>query len=643
MAEVSSATLAQPVHLDTAAQPSHSKAATFALLGAPNCGKTVLFNGLTGSHAKVANYAGVTVDRREGRFISDRNVRVIDLPGTYSLRTTSPDEAVARDVLLGKYGVCPDGIIAVADATNLRMTLRMMLELRTLGLPMVISLNLSDVARSRGLKIDAKKLSELLGATVLETVAISKSGVQAVEAAALALPRGHVAKLDPVEAERKLEALDSNVLYEQVEDILSQVVETELTLPSWHRKLDNVVMHPFWGVLILLTILLLVFQAVYTWAAPVMDGIQGLFDAFGEWVGANLSEGLLSDLLVNGVIAGTGSVLVFLPQITILFAFILLLEDSGYLPRAAFLLDNLLSRTGLSGRAFIPLLSSFACAVPAVMSARTIQDPRERLVTIAIAPMLTCSARLPIYALIIAAVIPNQTVWGVFNLQGLTLFALYLAGILSAALTAWVLKWMARSKGNVQQFPLLMELPTFRMPNFKHIATSLWDRVKAFLVRAGTVIFAVSVVLWALTSFPSAPEGAKGAAIDYSLAGMLGHLIQPIFAPLGFTWQMCIAMVPGIAAREVVVAALGTVYAVGAGTEDAVSNALIPIVHNNWGIATAFSFLAWYVYAPMCASTLAVIRRETKSAKTTFLITFGLLALAYVMAMIVYQITSRIF
>ena len=643
MAEVSSATLAQPVHLDTAAQPSHSKAATFALLGAPNCGKTVLFNGLTGAHAKVANYAGVTVDRREGRFTSDREVRLIDLPGTYSLRTTSPDEAVARDVLLGKYGVCPDGIIAVADATNLRMTLRMMLELKTLGLPMVISLNLSDVARSRGLKIDAKKLSELLGATVLETVAISRSGVMAVEAAALALPRGHAAKLDPAEAERKLEALDSNALYEQVEDILSQVVQTELTLPAWHRRLDNIVMHPFWGMLILLTILLLVFQAVYTWAQPVMDSIQGLFDSLGGWVGDTLPQGLLSDLLVNGVIAGTGSVLVFLPQITILFAFILLLEDSGYLPRAAFLLDNLLSRTGLSGRAFIPLLSSFACAVPAVMSARTIQDPRERLVTIAIAPMLTCSARLPIYALIIAAVIPNQTVWGVFNLQGLTLFALYLAGILSAALTAWVLKWMARSKGNVQQFPLLMELPTFRMPNFRHIITSLWDRVKAFLVRAGTVIFSVSVVLWALTSFPSAPEGATGAAIDYSLAGILGHLLQPIFAPLGFTWQMCIAMIPGIAAREVVVAALGTVYAVGAGgSEDAVSNALIPIVHNSWGLPTAFAFLTWYIYAPMCAATLAVIRRETKSAKTTALITFSLLGLAYFFAMVVYQITSRI-
>ena len=478
---------------------------------------------------------------------------------------------------------------------------------------------------------------------VLETVAIRRDGIRAVEEAVAKLPRHFHGKIDPDEAMKVLNGLDSNALYEQVEDILSQVVKTEMNLPAWHRKLDRIVLHPFWGMVILLSILMMVFQAVYTWAQPVMDLIQGLFDSLGAWVAEVLPEGLLSDLLVNGVIAGTGSVLVFLPQITILFAFILLLEDSGYLPRAAFLLDNLLSRTGLSGRSFIPLLSSFACAVPAVMSARTIQDPRERLVTIAIAPMLTCSARLPVYALIIAAVIPNRTVMGVFNLQGLTLFGLYLAGILSAALSALALKWIARSKGNVQQFPLLMELPTFRMPNFKHIVTSLWDRVKAFLVRAGTVIFSVSVVLWALTSFPAAPEGATGAAIDYSLAGILGHLLQPIFAPLGFTWQMCIAMIPGIAAREVVVAALGTVYAVGAGgSEDAVSNALIPIVHNSWGLPTAFAFLTWYIYAPMCAATLAVIRRETKSAKTTALITFSLLGLAYFFAMVVYQITSRI-
>ena len=615
----------------------------FALIGAPNCGKTVLFNGLTGAHAKVANYPGVTVDKREGAFLDDAAVRIIDLPGTYSLRTTSPDEAVAKDVAVGKLGIPPDAIIAVADATNLRMTLRMILELKTLGLPMVVSLNMSDVARKRGLNIDAAKLSELLGVPVLETVAVSASGIHAVREAVAKLPRKRSFPASPASAERTLDALESDKLYQEVESILAQVVRTEMTLPAWHKKLDDIVLHPVLGMILLLVILFMVFQAVYTWAAPIMDAIEGGFTALGEWVGANMAPGILNDLLVNGVIAGTGSVLVFLPQITILFAFILLLEDSGYLPRAALLLDNAMSRSGLSGRAFIPLLSSFACAVPAVMAARTIQDPRERLVTIAIAPMLTCSARLPIYALIIAAVIPDETVLGIFNLQGLTLFGLYLAGIVSAGLTAWVLKVLARKRGHVQQFPLLMELPTFRMPNFKHIVTSLWDRVKAFLVRAGTVIFSVSVVLWALTSFPAAPEGATGAAIDYSLAGILGHLLQPIFAPLGFTWQMCIAMIPGIAAREVVVAALGTVYAVGAGgSEDAVSNALIPIVHNSWGLPTAFAFLTWYIYAPMCAATLAVIRRETKSAKTTALITFSLLGLAYFFAMVVYQITSRI-
>ncbi|MGN7070474.1 ferrous iron transporter B, partial [Neisseria sp. P0001.S004] len=423
---------------------------------------------------------------------------------------------------------------------------------------------------------------------------------------------------------------------------LAQVVRTQMTLPAWHKKLDDIVLHPVWGMIMLLVILFMVFQAVYTWAAPIMDAIEGGFTALGEWIGANMEPGILSDLLVNGVIAGLGSVLVFLPQITILFAFILLLEDSGYLPRAAFLLDNIMAKSGLSGRSFIPLLSSFACAVPAVMSARTINDPRERLVTIAVAPLLTCSARLPVYALIIAAVIPDRTVGGIFNLQGLTLFILYIVGILSAALAAYIMKRLARMKGNVQQFPLLMELPTFRTPNFKHIMTSLWDRVKAFLKRAGTIIFALAVVLWGLVSWPQPPEGATGAAIDYSLAGTLGHAIQPFFAPLGFTWEMCIAMIPGIAAREVVVAALGTVYAVSASSEDAVQNALIPIIHNNWGLPTAFAFLAWYVYAPMCAATLTVIRRETKSTKNMLMITGYLFLMAYFAAFVVYQLSSRI-
>ena len=539
-------------------------------------------------------------------------------------------------------GIPPDAIIAVADATNLRMTLRMILELKTLGLPMVVSLNLSDVARKRGLNIDAAKLSELLDAPVLETVAVSASGVQAVREAVAKLPRKRSFPANPTSAERTLDALDSDKLYQEVESILAQVVRTQMTLPAWHKKLDDIVLHPVWGMIMLLVILFMVFQAVYTWAAPIMDAIEGGFTALGEWIGANMEPGILNDLLVNGVIAGLGSVLVFLPQITILFAFILLLEDSGYLPRAAFLLDNIMAKSGLSGRSFIPLLSSFACAVPAVMSARTINDPRERLVTIAVAPLLTCSARLPVYALIIAAVIPDRTVGGIFNLQGLTLFILYIVGILSAALAAYIMKRLARMKGNVQQFPLLMELPTFRTPNFKHIMTSLWDRVKAFLKRAGTIIFALAVVLWGLVSWPQPPEGATGAAIDYSLAGTLGHAIQPFFAPLGFTWEMCIAMIPGIAAREVVVAALGTVYAVSASSEDAVQNALIPIIHNNWGLPTAFAFLAWYVYAPMCAATLAVIKRETKSTKNMLMITGYLFLMAYFAAFVVYQISSRI-
>ena len=616
--------------------------AYYALVGAPNCGKTALFNALTGARAKVANYPGVTVDKREGVFAGDANIHIIDLPGTYSLRVTSPDEAVTRDLLLGRMGAAamrsPDAIIAVADATNLRMTLRMVLELQTLGKPMVVSLNLSDVARARGLSIDTAKLSQLLGVPVVETVAVNANGTLAIKNAIAALPRAAAPHHDNATAQQRIDALDSAALYLQVENILAQVVSTPIQLPAWHRRLDNLVMHPFWGLVVLLLVLLLVFQAVYAWATPLMDGIEAAIGSFGGWVGGLLPEGPLQSLLVNGVIAGIGSVLVFVPQITILFAFILLLEDSGYLPRAAFLLDNLLAKSGLSGRAFIPLLSSFACAVPAVMSARTIQDPRERLVTIAIAPMLTCSARLPVYALIIAAVVPNHSVGGLFNLQGLTLFGLYLVGIVSAAVAAWVMKLLARRSGQVQQFPLLMELPTFRRPNFKHILLSLWDRVSAFLKRAGTVIFAISVVLWALVSFPAAPAGATGPAIDYSFAGMLGHLIQPLFAPLGFSWEMCIAMVPGMAAREVVVAALGTVYAVG-GSDEALQQSLIPVLHQQWSLATAFAFLAWYVYAPMCAATLAVIKRETKSARTTALITAYLFVLAYVFAFMVYRIT----
>lgn len=618
---------------------------TYALVGAPNCGKTVLFNALTGSRAKVANYPGVTVDKREGTFIEDNDCTIIDLPGTYSLNVTSPDEAVTRDLLTGRYGdkklASPDAIIAVADATNLRMTLRMVLELKALGIPMVVSLNLSDVAQNRGLSIDSDKLGQLLGMPVVQTTATTQEGTKAIKAALKNLPKQKNTQ-NQESLMQKLSTLDSKVLYQEVEKLLAATVKTPLQLPNWHKSIDNIVLHPIWGMMILLVILLLMFQAVYTWASPIQDMFEGWVLGFGEWLGATMPEGTLNSLLVDGIIAGVGSVVVFVPQIAILFAFILVLEDSGYLPRAAYLLDNTLSKTGLSGRAFIPLLSGFACAIPAIMSARTIQDPRERLVTIAITPLLTCSARLPIFALLIAAIIPNTTIWGLFNLQGLTLFALYVISIISAALVAYTLKHFSVRKGGVQQFPLLMELPTFRWPNFKHIILSLWDRVSAFLKRAGTVICAVTVVLWFLVTYPAAPVDATMPAIEYSYAGMLGNVIQPLFAPIGFTWEMCIAMIPGFAAREVVVSTLGTIYAVGGSSEEAVHQSLIPLIHSRWSLPTAFAFLAWYIYAPMCMATLAVIKRETKSAKQTWMITAYLFVLAYVFAFAVYHITGWI-
>ncbi|TNH09439.1 ferrous iron transporter B [Testudinibacter sp. TR-2022] len=612
-----------------------------ALVGAPNCGKTVLFNALTGARAKVANYPGVTVDRRSGVFTADKDIEILDLPGTYSLHTTSPDEEVTRQVLLGQRDSTarPNVILAVADATNLRMSLRMLLELKQLGLPMLTSLNLSDVARRRGLQIDIPQLSRLLGMPVVETTAISHKGTQALKQALLDFPKS--THSTPSTAP-DIENLDSEALYRQADQIIQAVVIKQTRLPVWHQRLDQVVLHPILGLLLLSTVLLLTFQAVYSWSAPLMDGIESLIGQFANWVGTRLPEGILHSLLVDGIIAGVGSVVVFLPQITILFLFILLLEDSGYLPRAAFLLDNLFDKIGLSGRTFIPLLSSFACAVPSIMSARTISNPRERLVTIAIAPLMTCSARLPVYALLIGAFIPQRTVGGVFNLQGLTLFILYLIGILSAVLVAWFMKRLAKRRGGMRQFPLLMELPTYRMPNFKHIALSLWERISAFLKKAGSIIFALSVILWALVSFPAAPADATLPSIEYSFAGILGQWIEPLFAPLRFNWQICIAMITGLAAREVVVASLGTIYAVAATSDELLQQSLVPILHDSWDLPTAFALLTWYIYAPMCAATLVVIKRETNSTGKTLLIIGYLTALAYFGAWVVYHLTTRI-
>jgi ferrous iron transport protein B len=606
-----------------------------ALLGNPNCGKTALFNLLTGSRQKVANYAGVTVERKEGllRTPSGRKVRVLDLPGAYSLNPLSADEAITRDIVTGARRDVdrPDLLVCVTDASNLKLNLRLVLEARRLGLPIVVALNMSDVARKRGIRIDREALERELGMPVVETVGIRSDGAKALVARLDAhVPAGQPLRRDwhPPTVQDVLQT------QQEVRRILRAAVQEPDADTRVDDALDRVVLHRIWGLPILAALLFLMFQAVFSWAQVPMDAIKAGMEGLGAWVQAAMPDGLLRSLLVDGVIAGAGSVLVFLPQILILFLFILALEDSGYLPRAAFLLDRVMGSVGLSGRSFIPLLSSFACAIPGVMATRTITNWRDRLVTIMIAPLMTCSARLPVYALLIGAFIPKRQVWGVFNLQGLVLFALYFAGIVSAMGVAWSFKHLRRSKGEA---PLLMELPSYRVPNLRQLALGLIERAQVFIKRVGGIILSLMIVLWFISSFPSPPAGAAGPAIQYSVAGILGRALQPVFAPIGFNWQICIALIPGLAAREVAVGALGTVYALSA-AGDNVAEQLTPMLAASWPVPTALALLAWYVFAPQCISTLAAVKRETNTWRYPLMMAGYLFALAYAAAFLTYRI-----
>ncbi|KWV13445.1 ferrous iron transporter B [Xanthomonas translucens] len=606
-----------------------------ALVGNPNCGKTALFNQLTGSKQKVANYAGVTVERKEGRFRapSGRDFAVLDLPGAYSLQPASLDEAITRDLCRGFYPgePAPDVLVCVIDATNLRLHLRFALELRELGKPMLVALNMVDAAQRRGIRIDRQTLEDALGVPVIETVAVRRNGARALverlDALAPALPPA----VAPAEGQGDY--------HQQVRRILAAAVSMPSRTSRIDDALDRWLLHPIAGLLTLAVVMFLIFQAVYAWAAPLMDLIDGGSKALGAWVGATLPAGPLNSLLVDGIIAGLGGVVIFLPQILILFAFILALEESGYLPRAAFLLDRMMAAAGLSGRSFIPLLSSFACAVPGIMSTRSIQDPRDRLATILVAPLMTCSARLPVYALLIGAFIPQKQVWAVFNQQGLVLFGLYFAAIASALAVSWTMKKWRRDKG---EHPLLLELPSYRVPHLRDLALGLWERAAIFLKRVGGIILALTILLWFLLSFPAAPANATLPAIDYSFAGRIGHAMTTVFAPLGFNWQICIALIPGLAAREVAVASLATVYALSAADDDAAAQALSPLIHNGWSLATALSLLVWYIYAPMCISTLATIKRETNSWKQMSFAAFYLFALAYLASLLTYQVAAAL-
>jgi ferrous iron transport protein B len=602
-----------------------------ALVGNPNAGKTSLFNAITGARQKVGNYPGVTVERKAGRWLlpDGRNIEVVDLPGTYSLEPRSPDEAVTQRIVLGTQEGerRPDALVAVVDATNLANHLRFVLELRRLGLPLVVALNMVDLAERDGVRIDVDRLARELGLPVIPTVAVRRRGLDALAKVIAPLLGGPAIRAAPAAVSQPA---DLRALQREA----ARIARTATTLVGaravWTRRLDSVLLHPVAGPAILALVLFTMFQAVFAWAEPFVEALEAVVAWLQAGLAALLPEGLLRSALSDGVLAGVGSVIVFLPQILILFAFIIALEQSGYMVRAAFLMDRLMARVGLNGRAFIPLLSSFACAVPGIMATRTIEEPRDRLTTILIAPLMTCSARLPVYALIIAAFIPAQRVWGPVNLQGLVLFGLYALGIAGALLAALVLR-RTLTRGRGQTF--LMELPRYQWPHPRDLWLGLYARARAFLLRAGTIILASTLLLLALASFPKPPHGSTADPLSYSLAGRIGAGLQPIFAPVGFNREIALALLPAMAAREVAVSALGTVYSLNAETEE---TRLAARLHSAWPLPTALAFLAWFVFAPQCVSTLAVTRRETNSWRWPAVMALYLFAMAYAAAGLTY-------
>jgi len=618
----------------------HPTGPLVALVGNPNCGKTALFNRLTGSRQKVANYAGVTVDRIEGRLLTPagKKLRILDLPGTYSLYPRSLDERVTCDVLAGRAvgEKRPDLVVCVVDATNLRRSLRLVLAVQRLNLPCVVALNMSDEARARGIQIDEVRLSLSLGIPVVSTVAIDAQGDRALRALFDARAIWSVSE-QPSDVDAAEESVQLD--HERVQTILRALDLDRITPDETTAQIDRLLLHSILGPLVLVGVLFLIFQAMFSWAAVPMEWIKEGTTWFSELLVQWLPDVWLRSLLVDGIIAGAGAVLVFLPQILILFGFILILEESGYLPRAAFLLDRLMGSVGLSGRSFIPLLSSFACAIPGIIAVRTIPNARDRVVTMLIAPLMTCSARLPIYALLIAAFIPEQTIGGFLQLQGLVMFVLYLAGILGAMAVAWFLKKVTRAGHQVR--PLMMELPTYRRPLLRNILLGLLHRAQLFMRRVGGVIMLLTIALWFLASFPGAPEGALNPAIEYSVAGMLGHALAVVLAPIGFNWQISIALIPGMAAREVAISALGTVYALSA-TGPSAADTLGPILAQHWSLPTALSMLAWYVFAPQCLSTLATLKRESGGWAIPLIATTYLFVLAYLAAFITYRVALTV-
>ena len=603
----------------------------FALLGAPNCGKTSLFNALTGGRAKVANYPGVTVEYRKGNFSlsSVKSIELLDLPGVYGDCGHSMDERVAIDAIKGNLvgERAPDGLIFMMDASHITTHLHNILQAKSYGLPIILVLNMMDMAARDGIDIDIAELESLLGIPVIRCVAVRNAG------------RAHLIEFlnewtaDILNDSVSIPAIEKNNLKDlqsKARLITSRSVSQINKTVSLTQKIDNIVLHPFYGVIILAGLLIFMFQAVYWWAAPFMDGIDFIFSRLQLMVDSNFSETWLKSLISDGIIAGVGSVIIFLPQIIILFAFILLLEASGYMTRAAFLVDSLMAKVGLNGRAFIPLLSSFACAIPGIMAARSIEQEKDRLTTILIAPLMTCSARWPVYIMIIGAFIPNINI-GFLGLQGLIAFGLVLGGIIFAMIMAFIFK---KTLMNNSKSILLIELPSYKLPVIKDYFLGLWDRALIFINRAGRIILPASIIIWFLASYPTKSNGIVG-----TFAGKIGALIEPILRPIGFNLEIAISLIPGMAAREVVVGALATIYSLDS---ESIDGPLRETLQNSWSLPTALSFLVWFVFAPQCLSTLAIMRKETNSWKWPLFAFFYLFSLAYLMAGIAYQITVNL-
>ncbi len=627
----------------------HPTGKLIALVGNPNCGKTALFNRLTGGKQQVANYAGVTVERKEGKLTLDdqKALRVLDLPGTYSLYPRTPDERVTCDVLRGvaKGEKKPDLLICVIDATNLRMSLRFVLAIKRTGIQTVVALNMVDEARSRGIDIDVAALSLELGLEVVPTVAISREGDKLLKEALNRLFTQTTTFIPEINSNEEQTLEESTLQLQQIEadhqrvqSILQKLGLDQIVYHTGSDRLDSVLLHPLLGPVILVIILFTVFQAMFTWSTYPMGLIKELNEFLKTQIINTFSPNWLTSLIVDGVLSGAMGVITFLPQILILFLFILILEESGYLPRAAYLLDRLMGSVGLSGRSFIPLLSSFACAIPGIMAMRTIPNMRDRYVTMLIAPLMTCSARLPVYSLLISAFIPQRTVGGYFELQGLVMFGLYLAGIFAALFVAWMLKVLTRV--GQQARPLMMELPRYRWPNPWNVVIGLFQRAVIFIKRVGGNILLLTILIWFLASFPL-PIAGQELRIEDSFAGIFGGYLTQVLGSIGFNWQICISLIPGMVAREVAISALGTVYSLTSMGDDGISSALAPIISQQWSLATALSLLTWFIFAPQCLSTIAVLKRESGGWRIPLIAVTYLFGLAYIFSYIVFHLARN--